>query len=335
MEALMNSRGHSVQLRYVIDEESKVGEARRAAQNVANFEFDAQTAGRVAIAATELANNLLRHAGGGEILVQVLGSDGSATVELLAIDRGPGMADVDRCMRDGFSTGGTPGTGLGAVRRLADDFDIYSVPGEGTVVMARFGKGPDAKFGAVCVPLHGEPDCGDAWHLVADGHRVAAMVVDGLGHGTFAAEAARAGIEAFTTSPWAPPHFLMHLAGTAMARTRGGAAAAALIEGNAVSYAGVGNISGSLVSADKSQGLVSHAGTLGMQGMGTAPRRAQQFEYTRPAGGLLVMHSDGLSARWSLKERPALFSHHPAIIAGVLYRDHGRGKDDATVLVIA
>jgi anti-sigma regulatory factor (Ser/Thr protein kinase) len=336
MEALMKSRGYSIQLRYVIDDDSKVGEARRAAQAAANFEFDAQVAGRVAIAATELARNLLRHAGGGELLLQVLGSDATATVELLAIDRGPGMTDVERCMRDGFSTGGTPGTGLGAVRRLADDFDIYSVPGEGTVVMARFGKGPEAKFGVVCVPLQGEAECGDGWHLVADGNRVAAIIVDGLGHGAFAAEAARAGIDAFAASPWAPPHFIMHLAGTAMARTRGGAAAAALIEGSAVSYAGVGNVAGSLVSAEKSQGLVSHAGTLGMQGMGPATRRAaQQFEYTRPAGGLLVMHSDGISARWSLKDRPALFTHHPAIVAGVLYRDHGREKDDATVLVIA
>lgn len=330
MEALMKSRGYSAQLRYVIDDDSKVGEARRAAQALANFEFNAEVAGRVAIAATELANNLLRHAGGGEILIQTLGADGTATVELLAIDRGPGMADVERCMKDGYSTRGTPGTGLGAVRRLADEFDIYSMPGEGTVVMARFGQGLEARFGVVCVPMHGEVECGDAWHLVADKDRVAAIVVDGLGHGAFAAEAARAGVGAFSTSPWAPPHFVMHLAGTAMARTRGGAAAAALIEGNTVSYAGIGNIGGTLVSREKSQGLVSHSGTLGMPG-----RRAQQFDYSRTSGGLLVMHSDGVSARWNLRERPALFAHHPAITAAVLYRDHGREKDDATVLVIA
>ena len=101
MEALAKPRGQSTQLRYVIDDDSKVGEARRAAQAMANFEFDGQVAGRVAIVATELANNLLRHAGGGEILLQVLGSDGIATLELLAVDRGPGMTDVERCMRDG------------------------------------------------------------------------------------------------------------------------------------------------------------------------------------------------------------------------------------------
>ena len=121
----------------------------------------------------------------------------------------------------------------------------------------------------------------------------------------------------------------MSLASAAMSKTRGGAAACALIRGDAVSYSGLGNISGSLVSREKSQGLVSHSGTMGMAG-----RRPQQFEYTRAPGSLLVMHSDGVSARWNLRERPALLTHHPAIIASVLYRDHGRDRDDATVVVI-
>jgi anti-sigma regulatory factor (Ser/Thr protein kinase) len=330
MDAPAKSRGFTAQLRYVIDDESKVGEARRAAQAMANFEFDAQTAGRVAIVATELANNLLRHAGGGEILIQVLGTDGATTVEILAIDRGPGMANVELCMRDGYSTIGTPGTGLGAARRLADDFDIYSMPGEGTVVMARFGKGLATRFGGICVPLHGEIDCGDAWHLVSHADRTAVILVDGLGHGTFAAEAAQAGVDSFSASPWDEPQQQMLRAGARMSRTRGGAAASALIEGDRLWYSGIGNISGSLISRERSQGLVSHAGTLGMQ-----VRRAQQFEYARPAGTLLVMHSDGISARWSLKDRPDLFLHHPAIVAALLYRDHGRERDDATIVVIA
>src|SRR5690348_7468410 len=124
MEALVKTSDHTAQWRYHVDDESKVGEVRRAAQAMAGFEFDAQAAGRVAIVATELATNLLRHAGGGELLLQTLGIEGTAVVEMLALDRGPGMADVERCMMDGYSTIGTPGTGLGAVRRLADEFDI-------------------------------------------------------------------------------------------------------------------------------------------------------------------------------------------------------------------
>jgi len=331
MEAAVKSRGYPSQLHYVIDDSSKVGEVRRAAQNRANFEFDAETAGRVAIAATELANNLLTHAGGGELLIQTLGDGPSATVELLALDRGPGMGDIARCLTDGYSTAGTPGNGLGAVRRLADEFDVYTAPGDGTIVMARFGHGLTPRFGAVCVSMPGEVDCGDAWHIVNKDGDTAVFLVDGLGHGTFAAQAAQVGIVSFTASPWLPPHEVMQHAGVAMARTRGGAAACALLrKDGALSYAGMGNISGALVSRDKSQGLVSQAGALGIR-----PRRVQQFEYQRTPDSVLIMHSDGISARGNLRDRPQLVAHHPAIIAAALYRDFGRNRDDATVVVIA
>jgi anti-sigma regulatory factor (Ser/Thr protein kinase) len=330
VEAALQNYPVRSQLSYLIDDESKVGEARRAAQTLANFEFDAEIAGRVAIAATELANNLLRHAGGGELLLQTLGADGLATVEILAIDRGRGMSNVEDCMRDGYSTAGTMGTGLGAVRRLADEFDIYSVPGQGTVVMARFGKGLAVRHGAISLPMPGEVVCGDAWHVSSDGENTAVIVVDGLGHGILAGEAAREGVRAFLANPYAAPRDIMISASAAMSKTRGGAAACALIRGTSLDYAGVGNISGALVSKGRSQGLVSHAGTLGMRA-----RRSQQFVYQREPGMLLVMHSDGLSARWNLREQPDLLGRHPAIIAAVLYRDHGRNRDDATVVVIA
>src|SRR5690349_14956687 len=109
MEVAVKMQVRNAQPRYVIDDPSKVGEERRAAHALATFELDAESAGRMAIAATELANNLLLHAGGGELLVQKLGDDDAPTLELLAIDRGRGMTDVERCMTDGYSTAGTPG----------------------------------------------------------------------------------------------------------------------------------------------------------------------------------------------------------------------------------
>ena len=318
------------QLRYVIDDGSKVGEARRAAQALASFELNADFAGKVAIAASELANNLLTHARGGELLIQALGEDGDTLIELLAIDHGPGMSDVARCMTDGYSTAGTPGTGLGAIRRLANEFDIFSRPGEGTVVMARFGGKATARFGAISVSMPGEIECGDAWHLVTDVDGLSLMVVDGLGHGAFAAEAARACIAAFSSAPGNAPIEILQRANLAMSKTRGGAAACARLSARTLAYAGVGNISGHLVTLEKSQGLLSHNGTLGMH-----QRRMQQFEHGVDPGALLILHSDGISARWDLKSRADLLARHPAIIAATLYRDHGRGRDDATVVVVA
>jgi anti-sigma regulatory factor (Ser/Thr protein kinase) len=317
------------QMRYLIDDSSKVGEARRAAHALANFELKAGLADKVSIAATELANNLLLHARGGELLIQTLGTDTSKVVELLAIDRGPGMTDVSRCMSDGYSTGGTPGTGLGAVRRLAREFDIYSAPGEGTIVMARFGA-TNLRLGAVSVAMPGEIECGDAWDIVTDANGTAVIVVDGLGHGTFAAEAARTCISAFQSAPDEAPRDILQRAHRSMSKTRGGGAAVARFSNRSLAYAGVGNISGYLVSAEKSQGLVSHNGTLGLN-----HRPAQQLEYGVAPGALLIMHSDGLSARWDLRQNPGLMRAHPALIAAALYRDHGRNNDDATVVVIA
>ncbi len=330
MEAAVKVPVRKGQLRYVIDDGSKVGEARRAAQMLANFELNADLAGHVAIAATELANNLLNHASEGELLVQALGDDETTIIELMAIDHGPGMGDVARCMRDGYSTTGTPGTGLGAVRRLASEFDIWSQPGEGTVVMARFGTPLAVRFGAISLAMPGEPECGDAWSLVTDDDGLALLVVDGLGHGTFAAEAAQACIAAFTSSSGDQPVEILQRANRSMSKTRGGAAACARLRGRRLSYGGVGNINGHIVSSEQSQGLVSHNGTLGMY-----QRSARQLEYTVEPGALLIMHSDGISARWNLRTRPDLLACHPAIVAATIYRDHGRGRDDATIVVVA
>lgn len=319
------------QRRHLIEEESQIGEARRDAQRLAMaYGLDDTQTGRVAIAATELATNLYRHGSGGQLLLQPIKAGDKEAIELLAIDKGRGMSDVNRCLGDGYSTAGTAGTGLGAVRRLSVEFDIHSVPGEGTVVMSRVGAIGGARFGAISIPVHGETECGDGWALAQDHDCTTLMVVDGLGHGSFAAVAAECAQRTFANAPADRPRSLLERAHRALGNTRGAAAAVARVTATGpISYAGVGNICGCLVSAEKSQGLVSHNGTLGL----TMPR-LQQFEYERTAGSFLVMHSDGISARWDLHTNAALRQRHPAIIAAILYRDHARARDDATVVVL-
>jgi anti-sigma regulatory factor (Ser/Thr protein kinase) len=318
------------QRRHLIEEESQIGEARRDAQRLAvAYGLDDTQTGRVAIAATELATNLYRHGSGGQLLLQPIKAGDREAIELLAIDKGRGMSDVSRCLGDGYSTAGTAGTGLGAVRRLSVEFDIHSVPGEGTVVMSRIGPIAGSRFGAISIPLQGETECGDGWALAREHDCATLMVVDGLGHGAFAAIAAECALRTFADNPAESPRGLLERAHRALGNTRGAAAAVARIATQTVSYAGLGNISGCLVSAEKSQGLISHNGTLGL----TMPR-VQQFEYERAAESFLVMHSDGISARWDLHKNASLRQRHPAIIAAVLYRDHARARDDATVVVL-
>jgi anti-sigma regulatory factor (Ser/Thr protein kinase) len=301
LEVTVQVLGTHRQRRLLIRDQSAIGEARREAQRLAtDFGLDETVIGRVGVVASELATNLLRHAGGGELLLQPVATEPGAVIEVIAIDRGPGMPNVETCLRDGYSSGGTAGTGLGAVKRLAAEFDIYSLVGRGTVVMARVGAGRLSHIGAICTAKEGEAECGDMWRLARRNAESALMVVDGLGHGALAADAARLAAEAFEKNPFDEPRALIERMHQALSGTRGAAGACAHLNGGAaVRYAGLGNIAGRLAGAESSRGMVSHSGTLGFQAA-----RVQQFEYPMQEASLLIMHSDGLSARWDMGDHP-------------------------------
>ena len=105
-----------------------------------------------------------KHATRGQLLMRVADYEEGNYFELLSLDRGPGMADVSKCMADGYSTAGSPGTGLGAIARMADQFDMYSQLKDGTVAVARIVAGRTAPaIGVVHQPKQGQSMCGDAW----------------------------------------------------------------------------------------------------------------------------------------------------------------------------
>ncbi|WP_165252790.1 ATP-binding SpoIIE family protein phosphatase [Paludisphaera soli] len=320
-----------------------VGEARRAATALAgSLGFGETGRGRVAIVATEAATNLSKHATGGEILIQGIEAGEFGGVEILALDRGPGMADVDRCMSDGYSTAGSPGTGLGAMSRLSGTFDVHSLPELGTAALSRLwaGASPGAssfaglEFGAVSVPLAGEEVCGDCWAIDGDEGRALVLVVDGLGHGPQAAEAARKAVGSFAeAAARLEPAEVLKAAHAALGGTRGAALAVARIdrERGEVRFAGVGNISGVIYGSVDEAGrtsMVSHNGTVGH-----TVRKIQEFVYPWTPGSTLIMHSDGVATQWRLDRYAGLSAKHPGLIAGTLHRDFRRPRDDATVVV--
>jgi anti-sigma regulatory factor (Ser/Thr protein kinase) len=322
--------------RLPVTDASGVAAARREATRLATGQgFDETDAGRVAIVVTELANNLCRHGGGGELLVNA--GDDEGALMLLALDRGPGMTDIATCLRDGYSTAGTPGTGLGAAQRQADAFDIWSAPGAGVAVLARIRRrrsaAPLHHCAAISVPKPGETVCGDSWDVAEDAHGAALLVADGLGHGPLAAEAAREARRLFRAArngaDAASPAATLSRIHAGLRHTRGAAVAAARIEkgGSAVLYSGIGNIAGTLLCGGQAKRMVSHNGTAGQ-----IAARVQDFSYPC-AAPVIVMHSDGLSASWSPERYLPLTGRDPALLAGLLYRDHARGRDDATVLV--
>jgi anti-sigma regulatory factor (Ser/Thr protein kinase) len=321
-----------------INDASATGEARRMASALAGqLGFGETARGQVAIVATEAATNLFKHAEGGEILLQGWESGSIVGLDILAVDKGPGMADLDRCRVDGFSTAGSPGHGLGAMGRLSGFFEIHSIPGVGTSAMARFFSGSPAvsglEFGVVSLPMAGEEVSGDSWAIDEFEGRTIVMVVDGLGHGPQAYEAARAAVEIFEEKARQGPAELIQAAHRALRSTRGAALAVAQIDPDRgeVVYAGVGNIAGSIHGPSdlRSLSMVSHNGIVGH-----TIRKVQEFTYPWISGSLLLMHSDGLATQWQLGRYPGLTSQHPGLIAATLHRDFKRVRDDVTVLAI-
>jgi anti-sigma regulatory factor (Ser/Thr protein kinase) len=318
----------------VIEEPSQVAQARRAGAALAEaIGLDAERAGRLALVVTESGTNLLRHAGGGQILLRAVNGHGEAAVEMLALDRGPGMANVARCLEDGYSTAGGAGTGLGAMQRLSTLFDLYSRQGRGTAILSRVGAAPARRgmiVDGVCVAAKGEEQCGDAWDEEPRVDGVTILVVDGLGHGPLAATAAAAAVEAFRRARGQAPAPRLQAVHAAMRGTRGAAGAIADVDlgRRRVRFAGIGNIGAVVVDGDSPRFLMSHNGTLGH-----AARRIDEVEAAWPARGLLLMYSDGLTTPRELGAYPGLLERHPSLVAGVLWRDLSRGRDDVTVVV--
>jgi len=316
---------------------SGVAEARQhAARLAARLDFDDTAAGQLALAATEAAGNMVKHGGGGKLLLKALnGGGGRAGVEVLALDQGPGMANVAESMRDGYSTKGSPGTGLGALQRMTSALEIWSQPGKGTLlrceVWPKGAAAPRERFltGGVSVPKPGEEVCGDGWSVIQRSGHLLLFVVDGLGHGQYAAEAARVALDAVRKHAALKPGDVLEALHDALRPTRGAAAAVALVqpERELCVFCGVGNIAASVQVHGKSRSMVSHNGILGHQ-----VRKFQEFQYPFPRHALLLAHSDGIATHWDLNTYPGLEKRHPALIAAALYRDHSRGRDDATAV---
>ncbi len=323
-----------------VTEASQVADVRRRAIAIAHrLGFDETASGRVAIVTTELATNLVKYASPGEILLSAFEDATGTGVEVIALDRGEGLGNVDEALRDGHSTGGSGGTGLGSVRRQSQSFDVASWPGRGTAVLARIQAqarpakaAPDASspFGAVAVPMRGEDECGDAYCARVHGQGWTVVVADGLGHGVHAAEASGAAIRLFRDHERDAPGGILAAIHAGLRHTRGGAVSVARYDADrgTLVFAGIGNVAGAILAGGETRRLVSLPGTAGH-----VARRIQEFEHPFGPAATLVMHSDGIATNWSLERYPGLTGAHPSLVAAIMYRDFARGRDDATVLV--
>jgi anti-sigma regulatory factor (Ser/Thr protein kinase) len=323
---------------FPIGDSSEVAPARRGVHALAaRLGFDAENAGRAALVATELGTNLLKHGGGGELLVQKILEGGHLGLELLGLDKGPGMQDIAQCLRDGYSTGGSPGTGLGAIERLSQHFEIFSRPGQGTAVLARLWpdwRVPPAgplQIGSVVVPKPGETECGDSWCYQERAAGVLVAAIDGLGHGLGASQAANEACRVFQMEMHRPAGRLMQMLHEALRPTRGAAVTLLDVDwdaGRATSVA-VGNVTAAMINGTQVKRIAADNGIVGH-----VISRPRELQHECRPETIFVLHSDGLTSSWQPDRYPGLMQHHPALIAGVLYRDCKRGRDDSLVVVL-
>ncbi|MFF1449952.1 SpoIIE family protein phosphatase [Streptomyces sp. NPDC058274] len=340
-----------------VHDSTRVRDVRVAAETAAGHAgLDKDRTAVAALVATELATNLLKHAGGGQILIDTVDADlalpgaGPApALQILAIDHGPGIADVSAALRDGYSTASSLGAGLGTCRRIADDFDLQTTPGRGTIALARIRPAPEdqrrrhrprtdgpVRAGGVNIPLAAAPYSGDAWACVRTDDRVTLLLADGLGHGEAAAEASGAALDQLHHAAHLPPTELLGRLHTALRATRGAAVAVAQLDlaSRVLDFAGIGNIGARLRTGDTWRPLLSHPGIVGAHRPARLPRCSQPWT----PDSLLILHSDGLPSRWTPPPSVPLSALDPALTAAVIVRDSSSAarpvRDDTTVAVL-
>ncbi|WP_284433187.1 SpoIIE family protein phosphatase [Streptomyces sp. TUS-ST3] len=341
-----------------VQDSTRVRDVRVAAEAAcAHAELDAHSTAVAALVATELGTNLVKHAGGGRVVVNLAApadtcAEDVPCVQIVALDHGPGIDNVPVAMRDGHTTAASSlGAGLGTCRRVSGEFDLHSRPGSGTVAVARIlpvrapgGPHPraqrsrtGARAGGITTALAHAEHSGDAFSRVRCGPRVTLMLVDGLGHGKKAADASTAAVAELRRCADLPPAEILKHLHAALRTTRGAAVGVAQLDEDTdrLSFAGVGNIGARLRTDGVWRPLISHPGIVGAHFPATVP--LSETAWTRDS--LLVLHSDGLPSRWVPPTDDRLGAHDPAVVAAVVLRDAGSAarplRDDASVAVLA
>ncbi len=328
-------------IRCEILDASQVHSTSKQVQEIArSIGFSDALCGKAAIIATEMATNLLKFAHKGEILIQTISRGDQYGIEIISIDSGPGIENVSRSFEDGYSSAGSAGTGLGAIKRLSSEMEVYSAQGEGMILVSRLFQGsvrkPSGYFtvASLTFPYPGEQLNGDGWsYRIIDG-KSRFLLVDGLGHGLYAHEAADRAVDIFSAADGPLEDVLMRMH-AALRSTRGAAASILEIahESGEIRFAGVGNVSGSLLTPGTRHNLVSLPGTLGVE-----LRKVTVFSY--PSDILqnqttyAIMVTDGIGTKWDINAYPGIFHKDPTILASLIYRDFHRKNDDCSVLVI-
>jgi anti-sigma regulatory factor (Ser/Thr protein kinase) len=288
---------------------------------------------------SEITSNLSKYAKDGEILLGVFGTGNTAYVELIGIDNGPGMANPQKMLQDGITTGTSLGHGLGSIKRLSDTFDIYSIVGWGTIVLSRIYVSPDKKpkkesiqIRPLIVAKPGESTSGDGYVVRRDHNGLQLLLADGLGHGPAANEAVNMAAGSFVSEPFISPSESLRTLHRAIKKSRG--AVAHVLNYNPTTgkwtCCGVGNIAVRLFGPIQHKNHMSYNGIVGHN----IPNTMNDQSYSASEYHTAILCSDGIKSRWEIAKYPQILQHDPSIVAAALYKEHGRRTDDTSVIII-
>jgi anti-sigma regulatory factor (Ser/Thr protein kinase) len=327
---------------YQIEERSYVSYIKREIHGqVARAKFNESKVGEIDIIVSEITSNLIKHAGKGELLFRILeNGESDLQFEIISIDGGPGMTDTARMMKDGVSTTNTLGQGLGAISRLSDLAQIYSMPGWGTILYSLVkskeekafrSKDLSIDFRTLCIPKPREVVCGDGYRVRKTESVVMVFFGDGLGHGVHAKNAVDQAGDFFMECTEREPVDIIKQMHEHSRRTRGLVTSIAIcnLKTNEWRICGVGNIFTRMYTGIQFKNYMPYNGTVGLN----LPSSMNSSVFPCEKNQHLIMCSDGIQTRWDLAKYPAILKYDNSILAATLYKDFSRRNDDASVLI--
>lgn len=335
-----------------ITEEAHIGAAKRSIKRCANEAgFTERQLAEIEIVIKEIGSNAVKFGQGTSqiFFARTNGELEPAGIEIIYVDKGPGIQDTSIAVEDGFTTTGTLGAGLGAIKRMSDEFYIFSsiksqtrrlsTYGRSThgtaIVLRKYIEGAEkpehrkALWGAMTRPSMGFEENGDAYVVKRTGDRQLLAMIDGLGHGLGALQAAReavASIEAYASEP---VERIIRVTHEALRPTRGAVLGLAILDcaTGVIEYAGIGNTDFRVLGGRAPIRFISLNGTLGSR-----LDRVKVFKEQLPKVATIIMSTDGISERWDVDSYPGLLGLHPQLLCAVVMRDYSRLNDDATIL---
>jgi anti-sigma regulatory factor (Ser/Thr protein kinase) len=321
-----------------IYDEASVSSARQRVRDIGEgFNLSKELIERVALIASELAHNHLAHARLGYFAVKPVERRGVKGLEVIAADIGPGIGRPAHAFESASLTGDSLGSGLGAVWRIADEVEFDNRLAEGACVIAR-------KFETRATPLccevaimgkpfPGEAISGDDAVFFQSESEFLAAVSDGLGHGPEARQASTRAIEAVARNRRLDLHRLAITLNSELADTRGCAMSIVRFnkEDRVLESVCFGDVHSHLYRLREAHFFASIPFILGD---GDLPQPRIRIETaTAETGSVLVMFTDGLKSRTTLKGQLDILRQPAVAIAQYLVENHSRVDDDALVLV--